>query len=41
MFGVFEHEVCEQHVKLLQGFDELFLLRILVIQKYERMILEE
>ncbi|MFC9725335.1 homoserine O-acetyltransferase MetA [Bacillus cereus] len=24
MFGVFEHEVCEQHVKLLQGFDELF-----------------
>ncbi|PFK70233.1 homoserine O-succinyltransferase [Bacillus cereus] len=22
--GVFEHEVCEQHVKLLQGFDELF-----------------
>ena len=25
MFGVFEHEVREQHVKLLQGFDELFL----------------
>ncbi|MGX5597560.1 homoserine O-acetyltransferase MetA [Bacillus cereus] len=24
VFGVFEHEVCEQHVKLLQGFDELF-----------------
>ncbi|WP_439021080.1 homoserine O-acetyltransferase MetA [Bacillus thuringiensis] len=24
MFGVFEHEVREQHVKLLQGFDELF-----------------
>ncbi|HEK9100910.1 homoserine O-succinyltransferase [Bacillus pfraonensis] len=24
MFGVFEHEVHEQHVKLLQGFDELF-----------------
>ncbi|MDH2884602.1 homoserine O-acetyltransferase MetA [Bacillus cytotoxicus] len=24
MFGVFEHEVLEQHVKLLQGFDELF-----------------
>ncbi|WP_342761602.1 homoserine O-succinyltransferase [Bacillus sp. BR3(2024)] len=24
MFGVFEHEVSEQHVKLLQGFDELF-----------------
>ncbi|MFY0136683.1 homoserine O-acetyltransferase MetA [Bacillus cereus] len=24
MFGVFEHEICEQHVKLLQGFDELF-----------------
>lgn len=24
MFGVFEHEVCEQYVKLLQGFDELF-----------------
>ncbi|MEC1979015.1 homoserine O-succinyltransferase [Bacillus cereus] len=24
LFGVFEHEVCEQHVKLLQGFDELF-----------------
>ncbi|HDX9711966.1 TPA: homoserine O-succinyltransferase [Bacillus cereus] len=24
MFGVFEHEVCEQHVKLLKGFDELF-----------------
>ena len=24
MFGVFEHEVREQHLKLLQGFDELF-----------------
>ncbi|WP_432447534.1 homoserine O-succinyltransferase [Bacillus cereus] len=24
VFGVFEHEVCKQHVKLLQGFDELF-----------------
>ncbi|MDM5157520.1 homoserine O-succinyltransferase [Bacillus sp. DX1.1] len=24
LFGVFEHEVHEQHVKLLQGFDELF-----------------
>ncbi|MBE7121026.1 homoserine O-acetyltransferase MetA [Bacillus cereus] len=24
MFGVFEHEVRAQHVKLLQGFDELF-----------------
>lgn len=24
VFGVFEHQVCEQHVKLLQGFDELF-----------------
>ncbi|MFJ8368683.1 homoserine O-succinyltransferase [Bacillus cereus] len=24
VFGVFEHEVCEQYVKLLQGFDELF-----------------
>ncbi|MEM5609039.1 homoserine O-succinyltransferase [Bacillus toyonensis] len=40
MFGVFEHEVCEQHVKLLQGFDELFLPHIPVIQKYERVILE-
>ena len=40
MFGVFEHEVREQHVKLLQGFDELFSPRIRVIQKYERVILE-
>ena len=40
MFGVFEHEVREQHVKLLQGFDELFFARIRVIQKYERVILE-
>ncbi len=41
MFGVFEHEVREQHVKLLQGFDELFLPRILVIRKYERVTLEK
>ena len=39
MFGVFEHEVREQHVKLLQGFDELFCPHSRHTE-YERVILE-